>query len=66
MIRSVDTQNTLGVTFDGKDTLYIADAEGSAIRIVSLPSFGVKNVAGGGLDPTDLFTFGDENGKGAL
>ena len=34
--------------------------------MVSLPSFGVKNVAGGGLDPTDLFSYGDENGKGLL
>eukprot|EP00116_Pleurobrachia_bachei_P010750 sb/3471012/ len=52
-----------GITFDGKDTLYIADAEGSAVRMVTLPSFGVKNVAGGGLDPTDLFSYGDENGR---
>ena len=44
-------------------TLYIADAESSSIRKLC-PDRAVKNVAGGALDPCDLFGFGDADGAG--
>ena len=44
--------------------MYVADSESSTVRSVELPSFAVKNVAGGGLDPSDLFSYGDVDGKG--
>ena len=52
------------MSYDGDKTLYIADSESSTVRSVELPSFVVKNVAGGGFDPTDLFSYGDQDGKG--
>ena len=53
-----------GLAFDSDSgTLYIADAESSSVR--KLCSDGsVKNVAGGALDPCDLFGFGDADGVG--
>ena len=44
--------------------MYIADSESSTVRALDLPSLAVKNLAGGGLDPTDLFAYGDVDGKG--
>ena len=53
-----------GITYDGNKFCYIADSESSTIRSVELPSFAVKNVAGGELDPSNLFGFGDIDAKG--
>jgi DNA-binding beta-propeller fold protein YncE len=48
-----------GVAIEG-DTLYVADAEGNAIRAVQLPPVNtVATLAGG-----DLFEFGDRDGAG--
>ncbi|GFX66800.1 NHL repeat-containing protein 2 [Trichonephila clavipes] len=44
-------------------TLYIADSESSSIRSISLNNGCVKTVAGGGLDPKDLFQYGDKDGS---
>ena len=46
--------------------MYVADSESSTVRSLELPSFAVKNVVGGGLDPADLFAYGDVDGKGML
>ncbi len=46
-----------GITFDGKDTLYFADSEVSAVRSVHLPSREVITLIGKG-----LFEFGDQDG----
>ncbi|XP_063676520.1 NHL repeat-containing protein 2-like [Bolinopsis microptera] len=53
-----------GLSYDGSKFVYVADSESSTVRSVELPSFAVKNVAGGGLDPSDLFSYGDVDGKG--
>jgi len=47
--------------FDGN--LYIADSESSTIRIFH-PKNGVKNICGGSKNPMDLFSYGDQDGKG--
>ena len=60
------SQNFKGVSYDGDMNLFIADSESSTIRSVELPYFSVKNVAGGGFDPSDLFSYGDEDGKGEV
>ena len=46
-----------GIIFDGKDTLYFADSEVSAVRSVHLPSRQVTTLIGKG-----LFDFGDQDG----
>ncbi len=48
--------------------LYVADSESSSVRCVELSMSGggaVKGVCGGARDPTDLFAYGDEDGRGA-
>ena len=45
--------------------MFIADSESSTVRKVALAENGeVKNVCGSSRDPTDLFAFGDCDGKG--
>ncbi|GFT81609.1 NHL repeat-containing protein 2 [Nephila pilipes] len=44
--------------------LFIADSESSSIRSISLNNGCVKTVVGGGLDPKDLFQYGDKDGSG--
>ncbi|XP_055942535.1 NHL repeat-containing protein 2-like [Argiope bruennichi] len=44
--------------------LFIADSESSTIRSLSLKNGHVKTVVGGGLDPKDLFQYGDKDGSG--
>ena len=45
--------------------LYVADSESSSVRCVELSMGGaVKAVCGGERDPTDLFAYGDEDGRG--
>ena len=45
--------------------LYVADSESSSVRCVELSMGGaVKGVCGGARDPTDLFAYGDEDGRG--
>ncbi len=48
--------------------LYVADSESSSVRCVELSMTGgggaVKAVCGGARDPTDLFAYGDEDGRG--
>ncbi|KAH6941622.1 hypothetical protein HPB50_020986 [Hyalomma asiaticum] len=51
-----------GLCFQPPCSLYIADSESSSIRVLSLKDGTVKNIVGGGLDPTDLFCFGDADG----
>lgn len=46
-----------GIAFDGKDTLYFADSEVSAVRSIHLPSREVRTLIGKG-----LFDFGDKDG----
>ena len=53
-----------GLSYDGGKFVYVADSESSTIRSLELPSFAVKNVVGGGLDPSDLFAYGDVDAKG--
>ena len=49
------------------ENLYIADAESSSIRVLNLNDGSVKNIAGGDhLDPDNLFSFGESDGKGNL
>jgi DNA-binding beta-propeller fold protein YncE len=48
-----------GVTVDG-NRLYVADAEGNAIRAVQLPPVNTLTTIAGG----DLFEFGDQDGNG--
>ncbi|KAK3766019.1 hypothetical protein RRG08_002262 [Elysia crispata] len=47
-----------------RHTLYIADSESSSLRSVSLNNCKVSNIAGGERDPSNLFAFGDKDGKG--
>uniref|UniRef100_A0A131YUY3 Tlpa like family n=1 Tax=Rhipicephalus appendiculatus TaxID=34631 RepID=A0A131YUY3_RHIAP len=51
-----------GLCFQPPSSLHIADSESSSIRSLSLKDGTVRNVVGGGLDPTDLFCFGDTDG----
>ncbi|KAL3227335.1 hypothetical protein MRX96_048785 [Rhipicephalus microplus] len=51
-----------GLCFQPPSSLHIADSESSSIRSLSLKDGTVKNIVGGGLDPTDLFCFGDTDG----
>ncbi|GIY70286.1 NHL repeat-containing protein 2 [Caerostris extrusa] len=44
--------------------LFIADSESSTIRSISLINGSVKTVVGGGLDPKNLFQYGDKDGSG--
>ena len=44
--------------------LYIADSESGCVRSLSLEEGSVKGVVGGGLDPLDLFSYGDTDGAG--
>ena len=54
-----------GICVDGAcGLLYIADSESGCVRSVSLKDGGVKAVVGGGLDPLDLFSYGDVDGVG--
>ena len=47
-------------------SLYLADAESSTIRVISMNDGSVKNVVGGdNLQPDNLFAYGDCDGKGA-
>ncbi|GFR66407.1 NHL repeat-containing protein 2-like [Elysia marginata] len=47
-----------------RNVLYIADSESSSVRSISLDNCKVSNVVGGERDPTNLFAFGDSDGKG--
>ena len=48
-----------------RHALFVADSESSSVRRVGLGEKGaVKNVCGGGRDPTDLFAYGDADGLG--
>ncbi|XP_077541738.1 NHL repeat-containing protein 2-like isoform X2 [Haemaphysalis longicornis] len=51
-----------GISFQPPCSLHIADSESSSIRTLSLKDGAVKNLVGGGLNPTDLFSFGDADG----
>lgn len=51
-----------GISFQPPCSLHIADSESSSIRSLSLKDGAVKNLVGGGLNPTDLFCFGDADG----
>lgn len=51
-----------GLSFTG-EILYVADSESSTIRSFH-PKNGVKNVCGGSKNPVDLFSFGDQEGRG--
>ena len=44
--------------------LYIADSESGCVRSLSLKDGAVKGLVGGGLDPLDLFSYGDTDGTG--
>ncbi|XP_076340721.1 NHL repeat-containing protein 2-like [Tachypleus tridentatus] len=44
--------------------LFIADSESSTVRQIMLKDGAVKAVVGGEKDPKNLFSFGDEDGKG--
>lgn len=46
-----------GITFDGKDTLYFADSEGSAVRSLDIDTHEVRTLIGKG-----LFDSGDKDG----
>lgn len=48
----------------GNGILYVADSESGTIRAVSIKDGSVAGIVGGGLDPMDLFAYGDENGIG--
>ncbi|XP_018497756.2 NHL repeat-containing protein 2 [Galendromus occidentalis] len=43
--------------------LFIADSESSSIRVMDMQSGAIKNICGGDLDPTNLFAFGDQDGR---
>ncbi len=55
-----------GLCVDAKgERVFVADAESSTIRVVSLKDGSVKNVAGGdALQPDNLHCYGDVDGKG--
>lgn len=54
-----------GLCFDDNYNCFIADAESSTIRIMSLKDGSVKGFIGGdNLDPDNLFAYGDQDGKG--
>lgn len=46
------------------DLLFVADAEASSVRIVDLVGARVGSVAGGDMNPQNLFVFGDQDGRG--
>jgi len=46
------------------DRLLVADSESSSIRVLELDSRSVSTIAGGSIEPGDLFHFGDEDGEG--
>merc|ERR1712038_2041019 len=55
-----------GITYDfDSHILYIADSESSSIRKLLVKNGGVSNVIGGDRDPTNLFAYGDKDGKGS-
>nr|XP_039258687.1 NHL repeat-containing protein 2-like [Styela clava] len=45
-------------------TLYVADSESSTIRRINLTNGAVQGLVGGDIDPTNLFSYGDIDGKG--
>ena len=48
-----------------RHVIFVADSESSSVRRIDLGEKGaVKNVCGGGRDPTDLFAYGDADGLG--
>ncbi|ODN03784.1 NHL repeat-containing protein 2 [Orchesella cincta] len=51
------------VTTGSEKHIYIADSESSTIRSIN-PKGQVVGIVGGSRDPTDLFAFGDVDGKG--
>jgi len=54
-----------GLAFDGRKYLYVADSESSTVRRIDFGGGGGCNlVVGGGFDPLDLFSYGDEEGVG--
>ncbi|CAL1526013.1 unnamed protein product [Lymnaea stagnalis] len=56
-----------GLAFSMKDDnfkLYIADSESSSVRFISLSDGKVSGLVGGERDPTNLFAYGDVDGKG--
>ncbi|CAD5114752.1 DgyrCDS3792 [Dimorphilus gyrociliatus] len=46
------------------DLIVFADSESSSIRSFSLQNGSVKNIVGGDINPSNLFAFGDIDGKG--
>jgi len=42
----------------------VADSESSSVRMVDVGSGGTKALVGADRDPTNLFAFGDQDGKG--
>ncbi|XP_040572395.1 NHL repeat-containing protein 2 [Lepeophtheirus salmonis] len=50
--------------YEEYESIFIADSESSSIRRLNLKDGSVKNVSGGERDPTNLFAFGDVDGKG--
>ena len=61
-----------GIALSPNRQLFIADSESSSIRVVELledegaaAAGAVSTLVGGGLDPRDLFAFGDVDGKGS-
>ncbi|CAH1785142.1 unnamed protein product [Owenia fusiformis] len=54
---------TIGGTIDNP-CLFVADSESSTVRMVTLKNGAVKALIGGERDPTNLFAFGDKDGKG--
>lgn len=44
--------------------LFVADSESSSVRMVDVGSGGTKSLVGADRDPTNLFAFGDQDGKG--
>ncbi|XP_076811458.1 NHL repeat-containing protein 2-like isoform X2 [Clavelina lepadiformis] len=54
-----------GLTVDFQShTLYVADSESSTVRKIKLNNGAVEGLVGGHFDPTNLFAYGDEDGKG--
>lgn len=44
--------------------LFVADSESSSVRTVDVATGGTKALVGADRDPTNLFAFGDQDGKG--
>ncbi|KAK3589870.1 hypothetical protein CHS0354_015896 [Potamilus streckersoni] len=51
-------------THSSIQALYVADSESSSIRVISLKDGSVKGLAGGDINPINLFAYGDEDGVG--